>query len=285
MAFHNATKYYALSDAEPGDEHIGIGDPANRTAAIGRRTGTSSRCCTRSTSRSHRSGCRVSCRTRVVPALAAIAATGTEAPSATVVPDKALLGRLGLLTNGSLDRAWTTPDGRVHQYRTAGGTGALYHLELYFVCADLADLSGWRVPLLRHRPHHAPGARGRLPDRAHRGHRTGAVDRRRTRRACDDEHVLAQRLALPGARLPAHLLGRRYLALAHPRRRGVGAGHGHGSSSDSPTRSSTHSSTSTEHASPRWRSSRWATPRPPPAPAPRAPPGSISPPGDSPPTG
>ena len=34
VAFHNATKYYALSDSEPGDERIGIGDPANRTAAI-----------------------------------------------------------------------------------------------------------------------------------------------------------------------------------------------------------------------------------------------------------
>lgn len=52
----------------------------------------------------------------------------------------ALLGRIGLLTNGRLDRTMTTPDGQVHHYRTAGGTGALYHLELYFVCAELADL-------------------------------------------------------------------------------------------------------------------------------------------------
>src|SRR5918994_3962606 len=58
------------------------------------------------------------------PALEAIAATGAEAPAPYVVPDRALLGRLGLLTNGSLDRTWTTPDGRVHHYRTAGGTGA-----------------------------------------------------------------------------------------------------------------------------------------------------------------
>ena len=28
----------------------------------------------------------------------------------------------------------------MHHYRTAGGTGAQYHLELYFVCTDLADL-------------------------------------------------------------------------------------------------------------------------------------------------
>jgi SagB-type dehydrogenase family enzyme len=39
-----------------------------------------------------------------------------------------------------LDRTWTTRDGGVHHYRTAGGTGAQYHLELYFVCTDLADL-------------------------------------------------------------------------------------------------------------------------------------------------
>ena len=32
-AFHSATKYYARSDAA-GDERIGIGDPANQTAAI-----------------------------------------------------------------------------------------------------------------------------------------------------------------------------------------------------------------------------------------------------------
>ena len=37
VAFHNATKYYSLSDAEPGDERIGIGDPANRTEAIWQR--------------------------------------------------------------------------------------------------------------------------------------------------------------------------------------------------------------------------------------------------------
>jgi len=28
--FHDATKYYSVSDAEPGDERIGIGDPADR---------------------------------------------------------------------------------------------------------------------------------------------------------------------------------------------------------------------------------------------------------------
>ena len=34
VAFHNATKYYALSDSEPGDERIGIGDKTSQTEAI-----------------------------------------------------------------------------------------------------------------------------------------------------------------------------------------------------------------------------------------------------------
>ena len=108
----------------------------------GRRTGTSSRFCTRSTSRCRRSGLRASRPTRASPALVAIASTGAR--SACVdrrSRTRRCSVRLGLLTNGSLDRTWTTPDGRVHHYRTAGGTGAQYHLELYFVCTELADLA------------------------------------------------------------------------------------------------------------------------------------------------
>ena len=138
--FHDATKYYSLSDTEPGDERIGIGDPATRTEAIWQKDWDIKPFLykiyetlppielTRDLPDTGR------------PALEAIAATGAEAPAQYVVPDRALLGRLGLLTNGSLDRTWTTRDGRVHHYRTAGGTGAQYHLELYFVCTDLADL-------------------------------------------------------------------------------------------------------------------------------------------------
>jgi SagB-type dehydrogenase family enzyme len=138
--FHDATKYYSLSDTEPGDERIGIGDPATRTEAIWQKDWDIKPFLykvyetlppielTRDLPDTGR------------PALEAIAATGAEAPAPYVVPDRALLGRLGLLTNGSLDRTWTTRDGRVHHYRTAGGTGAQYHLELYFVCTDLADL-------------------------------------------------------------------------------------------------------------------------------------------------
>jgi SagB-type dehydrogenase family enzyme len=139
VAFHNATKYYALRESEPGDERIGIGDPANQTEAIWQKD----RDIRPLLYKVYESLAPIELPRELpdtgTPTLAAIAATGAEAPSSTVL-DKALLGRIGLLTNGSLGRTWTTRDGRVHHYRTAGGTGALYHLELYFICADLADL-------------------------------------------------------------------------------------------------------------------------------------------------
>jgi SagB-type dehydrogenase family enzyme len=140
VTFHDMTRYYPLSDTELGDERIGIGDPTTRTEAIWQKDWDIKPflykvyetlppiALTRDLPDTGR------------PALEAIAATGAEAAASHVVPDRALLGRLGLLTNGSLDRTWTTRDGRVHHYRTAGGTGAQYHLELYFVCTDLADL-------------------------------------------------------------------------------------------------------------------------------------------------
>jgi SagB-type dehydrogenase family enzyme len=137
-AFHALTKYYSLSEAAPGDERIGIGDPAARTEAIWQKDWDIKP----SLYKVYETPPPVELTRDLpdtgVPALEAIAATGAEASR--VVPDRALLGRLGLLTNGSLDRAVTTRDGRVHQFRTAGGTGAMYHLELYFVCTDLADL-------------------------------------------------------------------------------------------------------------------------------------------------
>lgn len=136
--FHDLTKYYSVSDTEPGDERIGIGDPATRTEAIWQKDWAIKPSLYKVYETPPPIELTRDLPDTGTPALEAIAATGAEAPA--VVPDRALLGRLGLLTNGSLDRTLTTRDGRVHQYRTAGGTGALYHLELYFVCADLPDL-------------------------------------------------------------------------------------------------------------------------------------------------
>ncbi|RIQ21508.1 SagB/ThcOx family dehydrogenase [Jiangella rhizosphaerae] len=74
-----------------------------------------------------------------LPALRAVAAEGT-APDGEVVPDLAALARIARFSNGLLDRT-VTVRGTTITYRTAGGTGARYHLELYFVCADLPGLA------------------------------------------------------------------------------------------------------------------------------------------------
>jgi SagB-type dehydrogenase family enzyme len=72
-------------------------------------------------------------------ALHAISCRGDEA-SATGVPDLQAIARLGKLSNGLLERGTSLRQGKPIEFRTAGGTGARYHLELYFACADLADL-------------------------------------------------------------------------------------------------------------------------------------------------
>jgi SagB-type dehydrogenase family enzyme len=74
-----------------------------------------------------------------LPALRALSSPGAAEAAGAAVPDLALLARIGLLSNGLLDRTVTVRD-TVITYRTAGGTGARYHLELYFACADLPDL-------------------------------------------------------------------------------------------------------------------------------------------------
>lgn len=76
-----------------------------------------------------------------LPALEAISRTGTEPDQTDAMPDLAALARIALLSNGLLGRTVATSGGWTIEYRTAGGTGALYHLELYFVCADLPDLA------------------------------------------------------------------------------------------------------------------------------------------------
>lgn len=74
-----------------------------------------------------------------VPALEALARTGTGTHR-DKVPDRALLARIALFSNGLLNRTTSRGRGRPVEFRTAGGTGARYHLEWYFVCGDLPDL-------------------------------------------------------------------------------------------------------------------------------------------------
>lgn len=73
-----------------------------------------------------------------LPALEAIARTGAE-NEGEAFADRATLARIGLLSNGLLGRQFERR-GAAREFRTAGATGARYHLEVYFVCADLPDL-------------------------------------------------------------------------------------------------------------------------------------------------
>jgi SagB-type dehydrogenase family enzyme len=74
-----------------------------------------------------------------LPALEALRRTGREGESH---PSLAALARLSLLSNGRLNRQQRRRTGTIAEFRTAGATGARYHLELYFICQDLAYLGG-----------------------------------------------------------------------------------------------------------------------------------------------
>jgi SagB-type dehydrogenase family enzyme len=73
-----------------------------------------------------------------VPALEAIAATAQPAASQPV--GKAFIAHIARLSNGLLNRSIPHRLRGTIEFRTAGATGARYHLELYFVCGDLPDL-------------------------------------------------------------------------------------------------------------------------------------------------
>src|SRR5919202_5609561 len=74
-----------------------------------------------------------------MPALEALARSGHHADAPT--PDRAALAQVAPLSTGLLNRQHITPiRKRLVEFRTAGATGARYHLELYFVCGDLPDL-------------------------------------------------------------------------------------------------------------------------------------------------
>jgi len=74
-----------------------------------------------------------------MPALQALVAYGDE-PQGKRVPDRDTLVRIAMLSNGFLKTGGHRADGTVIEYRTAGGTGARYHLEEYFITGDLEGL-------------------------------------------------------------------------------------------------------------------------------------------------
>jgi len=140
LAFHAATKYVALRDAS-GEVQYAMGTPPTLERTIWQEDLSIEPRPYKVYPNLRPMGLPTELPPTGLPALAALARTGGEPARQTRIPDLSALTRLARLTNGLLHRRAQTQTGRVVEFRTAGGTGARYHLELYFVCGDLPDLS------------------------------------------------------------------------------------------------------------------------------------------------
>ena len=137
-AFHTATKYVAVRNAA-GDEEDMIGTPPNVENIIWQEDWSIEPFAFKIYETLDPLPIPRDFAPSAMPALEAVARTGAE-PQGAAVPDRVALARIALLSNGLLNRQHINQRGTVIEYRTAGGTGARYHLELYFVCAALPDL-------------------------------------------------------------------------------------------------------------------------------------------------
>src|SRR5919202_2532050 len=135
--FHDATKYVLVGSGE-GDDDIFMGTPPRLGPAIGEQDPAIEPFPYKIYTTLDPLELPRVFPPFTLPALDAIAATGVL-PVDDAVPSRDLLARLCLLSNGILKRS-SLGNGRVLEYRAAGGTGARYHLELYLVCGDLPEL-------------------------------------------------------------------------------------------------------------------------------------------------
>ena len=136
--FHNATKYVATKD-EAGEEVFLMGTPPDLVPPIWQEDWSLEPFAFKIYETLEPIPLPREFAPSNMPALEAIARTGAE-PTGVRVPTLNDIARIALLSNGLLNRQVTTKSGRTIEYRTAGGTGARYHLELYFACGDLPGL-------------------------------------------------------------------------------------------------------------------------------------------------
>jgi SagB-type dehydrogenase family enzyme len=137
-AFHNATKYRMIED-EAGNQLFVMGTPPQIESPIWEEDWSLEPFPFKIYDTLPPISLPRDFPSTTVPGLEALGRTGAE-PQGDMVPDRATLARLALLSNGLINRHTTSRSGQIIEYRTAGGTGARYHLELYFICADLPDL-------------------------------------------------------------------------------------------------------------------------------------------------
>lgn len=136
-SFHDATKYVWLGD-ESGGRRFGMGTPPNVEAPIWEKDWSLEPFPFKIYQTVPQVAIPRELPPSPLPALQAIARTGAER-AGEPFPDRTTLARIGLLSNGLLGRQFKRREA-TGEFRTAGATGARYHLEVYFVCADLPDL-------------------------------------------------------------------------------------------------------------------------------------------------
>ena len=139
-------------------------------------------------------------------------------PQTDAAPDLEAIAQLLYLSAG-ITRHRKYPGGEIY-FRAAACTGALYEIELYLVCGDLAEPRSRRLSLRRRRVRPAPAARRRLSQRPDRCHGRRACHRSRSADHRLHRHLLAQRLEVSGPHLPPFRLGQR-----HPARQPAGRRH------------------------------------------------------------
>ncbi len=136
--FHDATKYVAVKD-QSGEEAFMMGTPPNLEEPIWEEDWSLEPFAFKVYETLEPIPLPREFASSTISALEAIARTGDE-PSGERIPTLNDVARIALLSNGLLNRQRTSRSGRTIEFRTAGGTGARYHLELYFACGDLPDL-------------------------------------------------------------------------------------------------------------------------------------------------
>ena len=138
--FHAATKYRVMPE-RPGEEAYVMGTLPEVESPIWEEDWSLEPSAFKVYTELEAIGLPADLQQTALPALEALSASGEASRAHAPILGKAAIGQIARLSNGLLNRQQVGRRRKeVVQFRTAGATGARYHLELYFVCCDLPDL-------------------------------------------------------------------------------------------------------------------------------------------------
>lgn len=137
IRFHSATKYLKVTN-ETGELQSVMGEPPHSGPAMGEQSPTNEPLPYKIYTRLDPIELPREFPEFTTPGLDAIAATG-DLDIDQAIPNLTDIARLCQLSNGILKRG-SHRTGRVIDYRSAGATGARYHLELYLISSDIPGL-------------------------------------------------------------------------------------------------------------------------------------------------